>query len=206
MLQLRLHKINKKIDFIRGYYIDHSICDYLITLHQNNPEKYRGAFKDETGSLFFDEDKKKSTESYYYPNNSSIGKYIEQLLTACSLYANEYPYCNFYSPWGFVEPLQIQHYKPNEGYTHFHTERTSANKPGVDRHLVFMTYLNDVEKGGETEFFHQKLKVKPEKGLTIIWPADWTFTHRGTPCQYDKTIITGWLSYLPTNQKNTTDK
>jgi hypothetical protein len=64
------------------------------------------------------------------------------------------------------------------------------------RHLVFMTYLNDVTDGGETEFFYQKLKVKPEKGLTLIWGADWTFTHRGitSPTQ-TKYIVTGWFNY-----------
>ena len=42
-----------------------------------------------------------------------------------------------------------------------------------------MTYLNDVNDYGETEFYYQKLKIKPEKGKTVIWCADWTHTHRG---------------------------
>jgi hypothetical protein len=68
---------------------------------------------------------------------------------------------------------------------------------GRDRHLVFMTYLNDVEEGGETEWFHQNLRIKPEKGLTVIWPSDWTFTHRGLPSTIqDKYIITGWFNYI----------
>jgi hypothetical protein len=59
-----------------------------------------------------------------------------------------------------------------------------------------MTYLNNIKKGGETEFFYQNLKVKPEKGLTLIWPADWTFTHRGIPSPKEiKYITTGWYSY-----------
>ena len=59
-----------------------------------------------------------------------------------------------------------------------------------------MTYLNDVTDGGETEFLHQKFKIKPEKGLSIIWPADWTFTHKGvvSPTQ-TKYIATGWYEY-----------
>ena len=63
------------------------------------------------------------------------------------------------------------------------------------RHLVFMTYLNSVDDGGETEFLHQNIKVKPKKGLTLIWPADWTHTHRGvvSPSQ-DKYILTGWYN------------
>jgi hypothetical protein len=90
--------------------------------------------------------------------------------------------------------VAIQHYKPNEGFYVWHTERTGAERV-ASRHLVFMTYLNDVDNGG-TEFHHQKLITQAEKGLTLIWPADWTFTHRGviSPDQH-KYIITGWLDY-----------
>ena len=59
-----------------------------------------------------------------------------------------------------------------------------------------MTYLNDIEDGGETEFFYQKLKVKPQKGLTLIWPVDWTHTHRGVPSMTEEKIIaTGWYYF-----------
>ena len=60
-----------------------------------------------------------------------------------------------------------------------------------------MTYLNDVSDGGETEFYYQKLKVKPETGLTLIWGSDWTFMHRGiTSKTQTKYIATGWLDYI----------
>ena len=60
-----------------------------------------------------------------------------------------------------------------------------------------MTYLNDVSDGGETEFFHQKLKVKPVKGKTVLWPTDFTHLHRGiTSPTEDKYIATGWFNFL----------
>ena len=60
-----------------------------------------------------------------------------------------------------------------------------------------MTYLNDVEAGGETEFPHYALKVKPVAGQTLIWPSDWTHAHRGCPViTGPKYIVTGWL-HLP---------
>jgi len=40
-----------------------------------------------------------------------------------------------------------------------------------------MTYLNDVDDGGETYFNHFKIKVKPKYGKTMIWPAEWTHTY-----------------------------
>jgi len=59
-----------------------------------------------------------------------------------------------------------------------------------------MTYLNDIKEGGETEFYYQKLKIKPETGLTLIWGTDWTTTHRGIPSKTEtKYIATGWYSF-----------
>ena len=62
-----------------------------------------------------------------------------------------------------------------------------------------MTYLNDITgEGGETQFYFQKIDVKPQKGLTLIWPSDWTHTHRGNPAiDEEKMIITGWIHYAP---------
>ena len=66
-----------------------------------------------------------------------------------------------------------------------------------------MTYLNDVEDKGETEFVLQNLKVKAEKGKTLIWPADWTHTHRGiiSPTQ-EKYIVTGWFNFMGRKHPN----
>ena len=59
-----------------------------------------------------------------------------------------------------------------------------------------MTYLNNVEDKGQTEFYYQKLNVKPEKGLTLIWPAEWTHTHRGNKViKGTKYMITGWMCF-----------
>ena len=44
----------------------------------------------------------------------------------------------------------------------------------MQRVLAFMTYLNDVEEGGETSFHYYDINVQPKKGKTMIWPAEWT--------------------------------
>ena len=60
-----------------------------------------------------------------------------------------------------------------------------------------MTYLNDVTDKGETEFKHYNHKVKPKAGLTLIWPVDWTHTHKGNIClNEEKMIITGWFNFF----------
>jgi hypothetical protein len=85
---------------------------------------------------------------------------------------------------------------PGQGFKIWHCERSGPVDTCVFRHLVFMTYLNDVTDGGETEWYHQQISIKPQKGLTVIWPVDWTFIHRGVPSSTQtKYIVTGWYSY-----------
>ena len=59
-----------------------------------------------------------------------------------------------------------------------------------------MTYLNNVNDGGETQWKYQKIETKPVQGDTVIWPADWTHTHKGCVSKTEtKYIITGWYSF-----------
>jgi hypothetical protein len=188
------HKINKLDNFIMGFYPnDISICDEIIEFYNNSQNKYDGVLA--SGDV--DKNVKHSTDVGLLVGTPLWSKYILQFLQPITnLYINKYPECNMYSSWTCMSPVNIQHYKPNGGFFKWHCERLSLHNHVISRHLVFMTYLNDVTDGGETEFYHQKLKVKPERGLTLIWPTDWTFTHRGvTSPSQDKMIVTGWYNY-----------
>jgi hypothetical protein len=102
-----------------------------------------------------------------------------------------------YAPWGISEYINIQYNPPGGGFKVWQTERCVADTLQSRRHLVFMTYLNDVTDEGGTEFMHQKITVHASKGKTLIWPVDWTHTHRGivSPSQ-EKYVLTGWFSYM----------
>ena len=169
------------------------ICDELIEYHKNS-DKFLGKIGNKDD---IDTSKKKSTDCILV--GDIFHKYVKQLIVVAQNYIEVYPHCNNYSFWGISENILIQHYSPpHEGFKKWHTERYSFESPSCYRHLVFMTYLNDVNDGGETEFFHQNLKVKPKKGLTLIWPADWTHTHRGLISKTEnKYVVTGWFSFLP---------
>ena len=52
-----------------------------------------------------------------------------------------------------------------------------------------MTYLNDVEDGGTTDFDYYKVKIKPECGKTLIWPAEWTHAHTGTISKWKNILL-----------------
>ena len=59
-----------------------------------------------------------------------------------------------------------------------------------------MTYLNEGFDSGETHFPMLNLEVTPEKGKTLIWPAEWTHAHRGEILNKGyKYIITGWMHF-----------
>ena len=58
-----------------------------------------------------------------------------------------------------------------------------------------MTYLNTVPDAG-THFKYQDITTPAEKGLTLIWPPDFTHTHKGEISEKEeKYIITGWLGF-----------
>ena len=63
--------------------------------------------------------------------------------------------------------------------------------------VLLILSLNDVTDKGETEWFYQDKKIKPRKGLSAIWPVDFTHTHRGIPSPtQEKYIVTGWLDMI----------
>ena len=101
----------------------------------------------------------------------------------------------------FAEKLQIssfnlQRYQSGQHYQNLHTERSSLAT--LHRVFAWMTYLNDVdqEDGGSTLFSHYDLAIQPRKGLTLIWPAEWTHAHKGNVLRANnKYIITGWMTF-----------
>jgi len=194
---MKPHTINKTIHFIAGWYINKNVCTDLIKYFENSPHKKGGLLRLKEGKMGVDKKYKLSTDVCVETENhdKEIKNYYKELTKVVKAYKKKYKYCDIkQDAWSITEFWNLQKYKPKEGYFAKHCERSSLVT--VYRHLAFMTYLNDVRDGGETEFYYQKLKVKPETGLTLIWGADWTFTHRGiTSPTETKYIATGWFSY-----------
>jgi hypothetical protein len=184
-------------NFIGSWYMRNpSICDDLITYFNEHPHLHRKGLTSNSKGVVTNEKIKKSTDLTMDESTKSIAltKYLKELQAITSKYVERFDALNFSSSFGLQEAINIQYYKPGEAYFGYHCER-SPKYPNVSRHLAWMTYLNTVTDQGGTEFYHQKLTVSPEKGLTLIWPADWTYLHRGiaSPTQ-DKYIITGWFN------------
>ena len=183
--------------FIGGWYIPKDVCDGTIDYYHSQKDNWVDG---EVGigdvNIKIDTDFKKCKELYVWPNEfEKIIPYIFNLSECLNLYKKRYPYSddvNSYSLKSNV--IKIQHYGPGDGFYKWHAENVGEGNT-LYRHLAFMTYLNTLDNAG-TEFFHQKTTTPCEKGLTIIWPAGWTHTHRGvTNYEGEKTIITGWFSF-----------
>lgn len=179
---------------------DPSWCDDLIEFHSRCDyiEKMSGTVYDtRVGKGIIDKTRKNSLDLSVplQISDPAIVHYRNLLQECFYLYTVKFPAADATSPWMMTEPFNIQYYPAGGGFFTWHSERTTGSAPAVYRHLVFMTYLNTVEDGGETEFFHQNVKIKPIKGHTLIWPADWTYRHRGIPAPtQEKYIATGWTS------------
>ncbi len=81
------------------------------------------------------------------------------------------------------------------GYYHWHVDADSAAL--ADRQLVAIWYLNDVEgPGGETEFLHQGVKIRPAAGRLVLFPPFWTHQHRGVTLRRGvKYLATTWIVF-----------
>jgi len=187
------------VNFIKTQLLNNiAICDQLINYHKSSKNQFPGYSYDSTSNLNnVNTSIKDSTDVLIDKNHVLEELYIKELSVVIEKYIEQYSYCSWSTSWGLLESIAIQQYAPGGGYKEWHCERASGKFPVSARHLVFMTYLNDVTDQGETEFWYQELKIKPVKGLTVIWPADWTHTHRGIPSpSQEKFIVTGWLSFV----------
>ena len=183
-------------NFIHQEYLDDlNLCDEIIGAHRSYPQKMNGIVFLH-GKPVLDTNRKDCEETIMQNFPYIFDKYVESLQKILMSYLEKYPRSCAGVKFNIQESANVQHYKPGGGFKIWHCERSSVQSPNNSRHLVFMTYLNDVTDRGETEFYHQNLLVQPRKGLTLIWPTDWTHTHRGvvSPTQ-DKYIVTGWYSF-----------
>lgn len=182
--------------FIRGFMMnDLSICDQLIDHFEQSPHKHPGSVE-KKGRSEIVKSHKDSLDLKLLFHEDITQKYLRELESIYALYTQEFFAITTGQPIR-VEAVNVQRYLPGQGFHNWHYERTTHLHPSGARALVYMTYLNDVTDAGETEWMYQNIKVQPKKGLTVLWPVDWTHTHRGiTSLTQTKYIVTGWFQYF----------
>jgi prolyl 4-hydroxylase len=177
------HPINELNNFIAGWYIDPELCDAIVQQGESDVSRFRSGIR-----------QYRDCELNEF-NSDLQQRYCKELWHVIEEYKKIYPFCyQQIHRWGWTPPI-IQRYDLGKFYNDEHCENDGF-KENINRHLVYMTFLNDIDDGGGTEFLIQGLTVKAEKGLTIIWPAGWTHYHRGVVSHTEiKYIMTGWLTF-----------
>tara|TARA_R110000822_G_scaffold43310_3_gene117026 strand:+ start:645 stop:1223 length:579 start_codon:yes stop_codon:yes gene_type:complete len=192
---MKQEKFSKQ-SFIAGAYIDLELCDKIIEYHKTFRHRaYNGTIGDKNKS-YVDTKTKQSLDLHLNKNEYLFSEYNKELEKILSLYEKKYKFVkNLQTFNNTQENTNIQYYKPSEGFKAWHAERHGLFTSR--RQLVFMTYLNDVPKGGTDFYYYPELNIQAKKGLTIIWPADWTHTHRGVVSKtHEKYIVTGWFNFF----------
>ena len=174
---------------------DTDMCDEIVNFFEANPaDQGAGAIG---GGV--DESQKKTTDIPIKPIQLEQEKYkifntyINNVVNCFNDYKEQWPFLNTIKGME-IGTFNLQKYSPGGHFSAVHTERACSST--MHRVLAFMTYLNDVEEGGETSFHYYDINVQPKKGKTIIWPAEWTHAHSGgvvkQGCKY---IVTGWIQF-----------
>lgn len=190
------------------YENDNSLCEELcndiIELYENEDGKYDGL----TGGGV--QKKIKNTTDFIIPKNNEKWEKIEKCLYK-ELHKNILKYiehinCESYNPEFNngrdtnifkntnleLYYFMVQKYEKHVGEYVYHNDFW-VEESSKYRVITFLWYLNDVEEGGETQFW-DSYKIKPKTGKLIMFPSCWTHQHRGLmPKSSNKYIITNWL-------------
>ena len=197
MKRVQFGESSSNPNFIGAWQVEPTLfCDQLIDYFESNKSQQR---KGVSGGGI-DKEVKSSTDIAIKPKQLSepghevFNRYFDSLFDCYKDYLEQWPFLQDLSDNLEIGVFNLQKYIKGQHFKRIHTERSGLES--IHRVLVWMTYLNDVEDGGETFFSHYGLSIKPQRGLTLIWPAEWTHAHNGGVLNSDsKYIITGWITF-----------
>lgn len=189
-------------DFIGRYYLKNTLlCDQAVHWFNQNRERAipgHAAYID--GSIGINKDIKDSKDivlslEQYYEEGEFFQEIFNFLWESIQQYIKTFEELDGYR--FTIDPgINFQCYTPPEGgFKLYHCERGNLSLSA--RCLVWMIYLNTVNDGGGTEFKYYNCVEKAEKGKLLIWPPDFTHTHRGVVSKTEeKYILTGWYRFI----------
>jgi len=197
--------------FIREYpgAVPHELCESLINFLEHY-ETIGKTFKGKNGStndveesikastdydMQFDEDKDIIDEIKQYLNPVTMDYFNSTIVDPDGNYGMIKNIAQIENFFELLQGPKLMRYRQNaEGYHAYHMDWMPGAPITMRRMLAAMIYLNDVEEGGETEFFHQEYFVKPKQGTIIVFPTYFTHQHKGhVPISNDKYVLNMFL-------------
>ena len=196
MIRADLDKSNLTPNFIGSWIIEPTLCEEIIEYFEKNKHKqFQG--RTSTGLNLKTKNRQDITLSpkeLSLPENKIYIKYFESLFKCYKDYNLQWPFLSEIVNRLDIGNFNIGKYETGQHFKKIHCERAGLST--LHRLFAFMTYLNNVDEGGSTYFNHYDLDIKPKKGLTLLWPAEWTHSHKGNILKSGvKYIITGWLIF-----------
>lgn len=87
------------------------------------------------------------------------------------------------------EDYQLLKYSKNEEYKQHYDGGTASG-----RAVSAIIYLNDDYQGGELDFPHHGIKIRPQKGMLVLFPSNFAYSHVSHPISEGiKYAIVTWL-------------
>lgn len=109
-------------------------------------------------------------------------------------------YKDYTYEWPFLQSMansiQMSSFEVTKYSKGQHLERVNMCRSltSLDQFFVYTTFLNDCKGQSSIHFRHYDLEIQSQKGLTLIWPADWIHAHTlNTANAEEMCILTGWL-------------
>jgi hypothetical protein len=99
------------------------------------------------------------------------------------------------------ESLRITRFEPNGEYFGMHPDDSFA----TPRTTSLVYYPNDDYEGGELEFIHFGVKIKPKAGQLFLFPAGYSYEHKIYPVtggNYRRTMVTFFNQMTEDERRN----
>ena len=131
---------------------------------------------------------KNTTEIILDEKKKDWGQELNFIVNSLKVHLNMY-----LKPWQpairtsiYPETFRIAKYETGDRFA-LHSDNIGGS---VTRIITAIWYLNDVSKGGETEYPWQNISIKPKAGRLLLCPISWTHIHQGkAPISSSKYII-----------------
>ena len=193
----RINIKSQQTHFIGCWNLENNkLCNEITNFFENNKNLQKPGVSGMGKNLKI----KKTTDITVNPEDlkkqkfAILKQYINELHKCFLDYQNQWTFLKSMIKTVDIPSFNIQKYSRGGHFASLHSERTTLNT--LHRLFAWMTYLNDVDDGGYTNFSHYRIKIKPETGKTLIWPAEWTHAHTGEVLKSGtKYIVTGWIHF-----------
>jgi len=188
-----LKSLGREIYLVRNL-LAPAVCEHIIQVA--NSQKFEPA-----GILVDGVDQEvRSNDLWRLDQSETLAKSTNELLMSTVVVVQRLLHQHYGVQFPIAENFSILRYRVGHFYQR-HVDnillqsRFQEVQQGIPtRDISVVGYLNDGFEGGETYFDRQDIKVQPEAGAALVFPAYFTHPHQSLPVtKGEKYAFTTWL-------------